>query len=304
MDRREFMGRTIGGLAAGSLIGWGGGSILHAQEQTRRRPDLVAVKGGEPGPMFDRAIAAMGGIAAFVPKGSRVLVKPNVGWDVSPERAANTNPALVRRVIEHCLEAGAKEVVVFDHTCDTWTSSYRTSGIEAAVRDAGGTMIPGNTDRHYTEVTLTGTTTLTRVRVHEAFLESDVILNVPVLKDHSSTRLTIGMKNLMGVVWDRGYWHRNDLHRCIAEFAGYRKPELTVVDAYRVMKDNGPRGVSGADVVTMKSLLLATDPVAADAAAAKLAGREPADIEYIGLAEEMKVGTADLARLSISRITM
>lgn len=303
MRRREFIGRTLGGVAAGSFLGWGGG-MLRAQDRTERRPDLVAVKGGEPGPMFDRAIAAMGGIAAFVPRNSRVLVKPNVGWDVAPERAANTNPALVRRIIEHCLRAGAKEVVVFDHTCDTWTSCYSTSGIESAVRDAGGTMIPGNTERHYAEVSLSGTTRLTRVRVHEAFLESDVVINAPVLKDHSSTRLTIGMKNLMGVVWDRGYWHRNDLHRCIAEFATHRKPELTVVDAYRVMKDNGPRGVSGADVVTMKSLLLATDPVAADAAAAKLAGRDPSDIGYIGLAEELRVGTADLSRLSISRITM
>ncbi len=92
--------------------------------------DLVAVRGGEPDQMFDNAIAAMGGIQMFVPRGSNVLVKPNIGWDVPPERAGNTHPALVKRIVEHCLSAGAKNVTVFDHTCDNWTRTYRNSGIE------------------------------------------------------------------------------------------------------------------------------------------------------------------------------
>jgi uncharacterized protein (DUF362 family) len=304
MNRREFVGRTLGGLSAGSLLGWSGLAIARSQDPAPVRYDLVAVKGGEPEAMFDRAIAAMGGMGAFVAAGSRVLVKPNIGWDAGPERAANTHPGLVRRIIEHCYKVGAKDVAVFDHTCDTWTKCYSTSGIERAARDAGATMIPGNTDRYFSEVELTGTERLTRVRVHEAYLASDVIINVPILKDHSSARLTIGMKNLMGVVWDRGFWHRNDLHRCIAEFATYRKPHLTVVDAYRVLKANGPRGVSENDAVLTKSLLVSTDPVAADAAAAKLYGLDPADIEYITLASEMKIGTMDLGSLSIHRITI
>ena len=133
---------------------------------------------------------------------------------------------------------------------------------------------------------------------------ADVFINVPILKHHSSSMVTIGMKNLMGVVWDRAYWHRNDLHQCIADFASYRRPELTVVDAYNVMKQNGPRGVSVGDVVSMKSQIVSTDFVAADAAAAKLFGAEPGDIRHIQLAAQMNLGRIDLDALSINRIKL
>jgi uncharacterized protein (DUF362 family) len=112
------------------------------------------------------------------------------------------------------------------------------------------------------------------------------------------------MKNLMGNVWDRKYWHRNDLHQCIADFASFRKPDLNIVDAYNVMKSNGPRGVSIEDVVTMKAQLISTDIVAVDTAAAKLFGIKPEDVHYIQLAAEMKVGRMDLDKLNIKRITV
>jgi uncharacterized protein (DUF362 family) len=253
--------------------------------------------------MFDRAMAAMGGMGRFVKKGQRVVIKPNIGWDVPPERAANTNPLLVKRIVEHCVKAGAREVLVFDNTCDAWTKCYKTSGIEKYVREAGGKMVPGNTEGYYQEVTSDKGKKLKSVKVHELYLGADVIIDVPVLKSHESSKLTIGMKNLMGVVWDRRYWHRNDLNQCIADFSTYyRKPDLVVVDAYNVMMRHGPRGVSKNDVVTMKAQIVSTDIVAADAASAKMFGMDPAAIRYIRLASEMGAGTMDLSSLNISRI--
>jgi uncharacterized protein (DUF362 family) len=137
---------------------------------------------------------------------------------------------------------------------------------------------------------------------HELILGADVFINVPILKNHEGASLTISMKNLMGIVWDRGYWHRHDLHQCIADFATYRKPTLNVVDAYRVMKQNGPRGISTADSVLMKSLIISEDIVAADAAAAKLFGVDPKSIDHIRIAAEMGVGRIDLDKLKINRI--
>ena len=140
MDRREFVSKTVkGGLAAASALALGGmGKALAAPQASSGPFDLVAVKGGEPEVMFDRAMASLGGMEKFVPKGGKVLVKPNMGWDVSPERAGNTHPKLVARIVRHCLDAGAKQVAVFDHTCDQWTRCYTNSGIERAVKDAGG----------------------------------------------------------------------------------------------------------------------------------------------------------------------
>ena len=304
MDRRDFLRKTIGGgIVAGSTLAFGNVAELVAAAQSPPF-DLVAVKGAEPEVMFDRAIASLGGMQAFVSKGSKVLVKPNIGWDVPPERAGNTNPKLVGRIVEQCLNARAKDVSVFDHTCDNWRRCYQNSGIEEAVKDAGGKIISGDSEGYYQSVSVPRGKKLTEAKVHELLLNADVFINVPVLKHHSSSSLTIGMKNLMGVVWDRWYWHRNDLHQCIADFASFRKPDLTVVDAYRVMKRNGPRGVSVNDVLPMKAQLVATDFLAADSAAAKLFGLEPADIRHIQLASEMELGRMNLKDVSINRIKL
>jgi uncharacterized protein (DUF362 family) len=266
--------------------------------------DLVAVRNGEPEIMFDKAIESLGGMGAFVKKDQKVVVKPNIGWDVSPERAGNTNPALIKRIIEHCFGAGAKEVYVFDNTCDAWNKCYKTSGIEDVAKAAGAKVVPGNVESYYHEVNIPKGVKLKKAKVHELILESDVFINVPVLKHHSSADLSIAMKNLMGVVWDRMFWHRNDLHQCIADYATHRKPDLNVIDGYRVMMKNGPRGVSVSDVVSYKTLILSADIVAADAAATKVFGSEPQDISYIVKAAELGIGTYNLDSLNINRIKL
>jgi uncharacterized protein (DUF362 family) len=244
-------------------------------------------------------------MGSFVSKGQKVLVKPNIGWDVVPEKAGNTNPELVKRVVEHCLRAGAKEVYVFDNTCDDWMRCYKNSGIEKAVKSAGGKIVPGNSESYYREVTIPNGKKLTKAKVHEMVLDSDVFINVPILKNHSSTRITGAMKNMMGVVWDRGYWHSNNLNQCIADYALFsKKPSLNIMDAYNVMMRNGPRGVSKDDLSNMKSLLISTDWVALDAAGAKMMGLEPSKIEHLAITAEMGIGKIDLTTLNIHRIKM
>lgn len=264
--------------------------------------DLVAVKGGEPKEMLDKAMESLGGMKAFVKKGQTVVIKPNIGWDTTPERAANTNPELVGRIVEQCKAAGAKEVYVFDHTCDTWTKCYASSGIEKYVKESGGKIVSGNSESYFQEVTLSGTEVLKNAKIHELILQSDVFINVPVLKHHSSTQISLAMKNLMGAVWDRKFWHRNNLHKCIAEFPTYRKPDLNIIDGYAILKRNGPRGVSDSDVLISKSLLVSKDIVAIDAAATKIFGMEPEEIPYIKYASAANIGTMDLSKLNINRI--
>lgn len=306
MKRRDF----IAGTAAVGLIGASQITFGKIEQFAPANPllpyDLVAVKGGEPEIMFDKAIQSLGGMQAFVKKGHKVVIKPNIGWDASPERASNTNPNLIKRIVKACYEAGAKQVYVFDNTCDNWTNCYKNSGIEQAVKDAGGTLVGGNSKGYYQAVNVVRGKRLKDALVHELILESDVFINVPVLKNHGGADMTIAMKNLMGIVWDRGYWHRNDLHQCIADFATWRKPTLNIVDAYRVMMKNGPKGVSEADVITMKQLLISTDIVAIDAAATKIwdPKKEPSSVKYIALANEMKVGNMNLSQLNINRIKL
>ena len=301
MHRRTFL-QTLGVTASLALSSRA--DRLYAAESTATMPDLVAVKNGEPEALFDRGIEAMGGMGRFVKKGQTVVVKPNIGWNAPPERAANTNPRLVRRIIEHCLQAGAKEVYVFDHTCDAWRDSYRNSGIEQAVKEAGGKIAPGHSESYFQTVAVAKGRRLREVKEHELILQSDVLINAPVLKSHGGAKLTVAMKNLMGIVWDRGEWHSSDLHQCIADFATYRRPDLNVVDAYNVLQRHGPRGVSTADVAHVRSQLLSTDLVTVDAAAAKLFGVDPDTVDYIRIAGEMGVGRKDLENLQIRRIAL
>jgi len=307
MRRREFLKRTIKyGVAAVAAFVLKDFNILFAQnKKDEDRFDLVAVKNGEPAAMFDEAIMALGGMAAFIKKGQKVLVKPNIGWAVPPERAANTNPNLVGHIVKRCIEAGAEKVYVFDNSVDYSGLCYTRSGIEEAVKSSGGTMVPSDSTGYYQKTPIPGGKVLKEAMVHETFLEAEVFINVPVLKHHSTTELTIGMKNNMGIVWDRRFWHMQGINECIADFAAYRKPDLTVVDAYAVVTKNGPRGVSMADVKILKTLLASTDPVAVDAAAAKIMGYEPEKIDYIKIAgDEKKLGKYDLTQLRIKRISL
>ena len=195
MDRREFFKKSfaVGAAVYGtSLFEW---IDTVAAQDTAAMPDLVAIKNGEPDVMFDKAIEAMGGIGKFVQKGQTVVVKPNIGWNRGPETAANTNPLLVKRIVEHCLNAGAKKVYVFDHGVDYSVNTYKTSGIEEAAKAGGAIVVPSEDLKYYQKVTIPGAEKLKEPQVHEALLEAEVLINVPVLKHHFASQLTIAMKN-------------------------------------------------------------------------------------------------------------
>jgi uncharacterized protein (DUF362 family) len=306
MKRRDFIRKSVAAtIASGTMFSMGRwNTVLAEGKNSVDDVDMVAVKNGNPIEMFDAGIAAMGGIRNFVKPNQTVVVKPNIGWDAPPERAADTNPELIGRIVNQCLSAGAKKVMVFDNPCDEWTRCYKNSGIEKAVKDNGGQLVSGKVEGYYHPVSIPKGVILKNAKVHELILESDVIINVPVLKNHGGAAMTLSMKNLMGVVWDRGYYHANNLHQCIADFVTFCKPDLNIIDGYRVMKRNGPRGISVDDVVTMKYLLIGRDIVAIDTAATKIFGMNTERVLHIGMAEELGVGTTDLDSLTIKRITL
>jgi uncharacterized protein (DUF362 family) len=306
MKRREFLQKSAGAsLAAGAAVSVGKYGNFWSSSPGNAKYDMVAVMGGNPDAMFDLGIQELGGMGVFVQKGQKVLVKPNIGWDVLPELAANTNPGLVKRIIEHCFKAGAKEVYVFDHTCDNWVNCYRNSGIEKSAKGAGAKVVPAHTENYYQEIDIPGGVRLKKAKVHELLLDTDVFINVPILKDHNSTRMTCCLKNMMGVVWDRGYWHSNNLNQCIADYGLFqKKPALNIIDCYNVMVKNGPQGVSKQDIVQMKSQIITTDWVAGDTAATRMLGVPTEKIEYIALAHKLGLGNMNIDTLNIKRIKM
>jgi uncharacterized protein (DUF362 family) len=309
MDRRTFLkALTVAG-AAVTLKIKGAGDVFAQTAADSASVALVAVLGGEPDAMFRKAIAEMGGIGRFVKRGDKVVVKPNIGWDKAPELAANTNPVLVKEIVSQCVAAGAKEVAVFDNTCDNWKKCYENSGIEAAVKAAGGKMLPADEASYYKEIALPRGKKLKSMKVHKAILDCDAWINVPVLKNHGGANLSISMKNLMGIIWDRRIFHISDLQQCIADMCTLeKKPALNVVDAYRVLKTSGPRGKSVEDTVLSKAMFMSPDIVAADTAATKFFSQIRAtqleDVKHILLGDAMKTGTMDIDKLNVKRIKL
>ena len=310
MKRRDFLKTSVVAGAALSLNFEGLQAALSSNTvAVEQAPDLVAVMGGEPAVMLDKALEALGGIGKYIKKGQKVVIKPNIGWDRTPELAGNTNPELIKALVKKCFEAGAEKVTVFDHTCDNWQKCYETSGIASAVKEAGGIIMPGNDEKYFKEVDIPDGVTLKKAKIHESLIEADAWINVPILKNHGGAKLSCAMKNMMGIVWDRRFFHQNDLQQCIADICTLeKKAVLNVVDAYRIMKTNGPRGRSESDVVLAKGLFISPDIVAVDTAAAKFFNqiREmPLDtVGHLAKGEALKVGTMDIDKLNVKRIKM
>ncbi|MDR2131629.1 MAG: DUF362 domain-containing protein [Odoribacteraceae bacterium] len=312
MDRRDFLKALA---VAGATITIKPSEAMHILTQRTpaspagRAVDMVALLGGEPDEMFRRGIEELGGIGQFVKAGEKVVVKPNIGWDKRPELAGNTNPVLVAEIVRQCFVAGAKEVVVFDHTCDECRKTYKTSGIEQAARDAGATVVHADQESHYRPVSLPLGKSLKETKIHEAILDCDVWFNVPILKHHGGANLSISMKNYMGIVWDRPYFHSHNLQQCIADLCTFsKKPVLNVVDAYRLLKSNGPQGRSDSDAVLTKGLFLSRDIVAVDTAAARFFNqvREmPLEkVAHLANGEALQLGTMQLDQLNVKRVKL
>jgi uncharacterized protein (DUF362 family) len=250
------------------------------------------------------ALAALGGIERFVKQGANVIIKPNICTDYHPpEYATTTNPQVVGELVRLCLGAGAKRVRVMDSPFGgSPASAYAVSGIEEAVKAAGGEMEVMSPVK-FSQVDLPLGKDITSWDVYRDVLEADLLINVPIAKHHSLATLTLGGKNLLGVITRRNSIHQNMGQR-IADLVSLVRPGLTVVDGYRILMDHGPTGGSLDDVRQAQTVIASHDIVAADAYAATLFDKKGEEISYILKSSEMGLGTLDLASIKIEEIAV
>ena len=263
---------------------------------------LVAKKQGtNHAQLTGEVIQALGGMKQFVHPGEVVVVKPNMAWDRTPEMAANANPVVVRQVVELCLEAGAKQVKVLDHSCDDARKAYVASGIKAAVEAIKDprAVVEYVDERRFTELSIEKAKNLKKWFFYKDILEADRFINIPVAKQHSESRLTMCLKNMMGAIggW-RGRIHVG-LHQNIADMNLILRPDLHVLDATRILLRNGPKGGDVKDVEVKNLLFAGVDPVALDAMGAGLFGLKPEDLGYIVKSHQAGRGEMDLAKIKV-----
>jgi len=291
MERRDFLkSLVLSGLALKL------GPSIYAQSVA---PELTVVEGEDPAAITREAIKALGGMNKFIGRGDKVLIKPNIGWDRTPEMAACTNPQVVKALVEMAYQAGAKEVIVMDHTINQPKRCYVRSGIQEAAQQAGAKVLFADEQR-LKRMNLKGEW-LKEWEVFQDFVEVDKLINVPIAKVHSLSRVTLGMKNWLGAIGGS----RNQLHQKIdqamVDLAAFFKPALTVLDGYRILVRNGPQGGRTSDTKLMKTVVAGKDPVAVDAYGATFFDYQPSELLFLKLAQQRGLGKFELEKVRIEK---
>jgi len=311
LSRRGFL--KLSGLTTASLalMGTGCSAPVAAPVGSRQviqpgtdQAYLAVARGADPAAIVQAALAALGGIERFVKSGNDVVIKPNISVDYhTPEYAATTNPDVVAALVTLALGAGAKRVRVMDMPFGgTPQSAYAISGIEAAVKAAGGEMEVMSPVK-FAEFDIPDGKSIQSWEIYRDIMEADVLIDVPIAKHHSLARLTLGGKNLLGTVSKPNLIHQSLAQR-IADLASVIRPTLTVVDAYRILKDHGPTGGSLNDVQETHTIIASHDMVAADAYGATLFGLKGEDVPFVQKCAEMGLGTLDLTGVKVEEINV
>jgi len=313
LSRRDALIQLLrlGGAAAGTaglglwLNGRSERPVVEAALNVRRShtvpadpglPDMAVIRGDDPAQLAREAIAELGGIKRFISRADVVLIKPNIGWDRTPEQAANTNPSVIAEVIRQCTNAGAKRIVVTDVSCNDPRRCFQRSGIaEAAQREGAEVILPD--PARYKEVDIQGEV-LREWPVLDSFLNVDKIINVPIAKHHSLTGTTLGMKNWYGILGGPRHQLHQKIHESLADLADFMRPTLTLIDCYRILVRNGPTGGNLEDVLLKKTMVAGTDPVALDAYVAKAYWNlEVSALPYLRMAAQRGLGTYEFEKV-------
>lgn len=303
MNRRDFIKYgALAGTAAGLATVGPGAARLWAQDG----PTLYVAK-GQAADAVNRAVAALGGIGKFVQPGQRVVIKANISFGNPPEMGTTTHPEVVKAVADLCARAGAKKVIVMDHTLVNAEICREKSGIEAAIKDLGKTsLFTPEQQKFFVEVPVPQGKELKKVELAEVVLKSDVIISLPTAKSHSATGVSFGMKGYMGLIWDRQYFHKSvDCNQAIADLATLVKPQLIIMDAMYALTTNGPAGPG--KVEKLDTIIAGTDPVAVDSYTVGIApwyGKsfKGSQVQYIKKAYEQGLGEIDVEKMTIKTV--
>jgi len=292
VNRRKFLKVITTSIATVGLNG--GMAHLLAEEL----PVLSLAEGSDYGAITRNAINTLGGIQKFVKQGNVVVVKPNLGWDRKPEFAANTHPLVVKAIVEECLKAGAKKVKIFDNPCNDPRRCYENSGVAGALKGIKNAELKHIEDERYKNTKLNGVF-LKEWELYDEALLADVFINVPVAKHHGLTRVSLGLKNIMGIMGgNRGYIHRG-IEDALVDVNKVVKSHLTIIDATRILLNHGPQGGSLKDVKVLNKVIACRDIVAADAYATTFFGLNPQDIPTTVTAYKRDMGEMNLSKVKV-----
>ena len=310
LSRRQFLKTTAGiALAAGTSQALD--RVMAQASESSEKVDLAVIKSKSSEAAVITAVEALGGIGKFVKSGDVVVIKPNMAFPNPPGWGSTTNPEVVSTIVKLCIDGGAKSILIIDHPMARPEQCLSRTGIATVCDKFGPKKVRVSMEmeqRDYKEVELENAKALEKIEIHKALLRADVFINIPVAKSHSATGVSLGMKNVMGLIWDRKYLHQQiDLHQGIADLnsCDELKPSLIVVDGTKILTTRGPEGPGR--TVELNTIVAGADPVAVDAYAVTLSrwnnrGYAPKDVKHIAAASAMQLGEMNLDKLNIKKI--
>lgn len=301
ISRRDFLRITTG-----FAIGLSLPTKLFAEEKKTVSGPIIGVARGEKSALVKAAVDALGGIEKFIKPGDRVLVKPNISFSANTEWGATTSVEIIKQTVELCLEAGASKITIIDYPLANPELCIEKTGVKQAIVDSEKVnLLMLGKERQFVNVEVPKGKELKTIKIARELKKVDKFINLPTAKSHSATGVSLGIKNLMGLIWERSYLHRIDLHRAIAELGLVLKPDLTIVDATRVLTSGGPGGPG--KTVILNTVIAGTDMVAVDAYTVGISqwynksfiGR---NVKYIAYAHEIGLGEIDTEKMDIKEI--
>jgi uncharacterized protein (DUF362 family) len=303
LSRRDFIKAGLGAAVAAAMP-----RVLFAAKPDQPEGPTLGIARGTNSKLVKAAVDLVGGIKQFVKPGNTVCVKPNISFAANIECGATTSPAVARQVVQLCLDAGAARVVLVDNTLAAAELCVEKSGIEQAVVDKSKvSLLTLSKERQFADVAIPKGKELKATRIAKVALESDVLINLPTAKSHSATGISLGMKNLMGLVWDRGVMHRLNLHQAIADLSTVIRPDLIILDATRALTSGGPGGPG--KTVKLDTVIAGTDPVAVDSFAVGLTqwynkSFTGKSVKYIVAAAGLGLGEIDTAKMNLKEVSV
>jgi uncharacterized protein (DUF362 family) len=294
-SRRDFL-RVLAAGAAGAIL-----PVRRLRALVPMQEPAVTfgvARGTDTAAIVRKAVELVGGMGSFIDKDDTVFIKPNISWDKKPEQAATTNPIVVETVVRMVAEAGAKEIIVADNTCNDARRTYKRSGIREAAEEAGA-KVPYMQKRKFVSTGLGGSV-ISDWEVYRDVMEADKIINVPIAKHHGLSEVTLSMKNLMGLIGGRRDLLHQNLPESIVDLTAYFKPTLNILDSVRLLRANGPQGSTLEDVALLNTVAASVDPVRIDAFGISLFGdalfsNDPQAFPHIREAVKRGLGTADFS---------
>jgi len=310
ITRRKFFRKTYQAIQKLTACGLLFPSLSFAKNSNSedKLVDLAVIK-GEPEKSISKAFELLGGIENFIKPNSIVLLKPNVCLPNPESWGTTTNPGVIRAVSQLALKAGAKRIIIADNTLREGEVCFSRTGIRDAINDLKKVKILSlQKESYYEEIKTHEGMALKSVKIAKLIKKSDVVINIPCAKSHVATQVSFGLKNLMGLIWDRAYFHDStDLHTAIAELATVIRPNITILDATRALITGGPTGPG--KVIELNTIIAGSDPLAVDSYTTTLSNwnnrsLSAKTVKHLYHASELGVGQVDLEKLNIRELSI